>query len=116
MREILEELNERSGNSGSMVITPDGILVASKVSEELEEESLAAFASSLLITLKRSVAKLGTTSGLSHCTLTASNGAVMFVDMQNSFLVVIGDTSSRLDPTDASVQDAIDRIKNRRVA
>ena len=116
MRNILKALNEQTGTVGSMVITPDGIMVAAALNADFEEDTVAAFASSLLISLKRSLAKLGTTSGLTCCTLKASGGTVMFVDMQNSYLVVMAETDQKLDPNSPAVQDAIYKIKNRKVA
>lgn len=116
MREILKELNHSTGTNGSMVITPDGIMVASAFSAELEEDAVAAFASSLLVSLKRSLSKIQAAGGISCCTLRASSGSVMFVDMQNSFLVVVAAPDQELDPETSAVQDAIHKIKNRRVA
>ena len=116
MRDILKELNEKTGNLGSMVVTPDGIMVAGVIDTDLEEDTVAAFASSLLIVLKRNLAKLGATSALNHCTLRASKGTVMFVDMQNSYLIVVANTGVRLDPQASAIQQAIYKIKNRRVA
>ena len=116
MRQILKELNDQTGTSGSMVITPDGIMVAAAFSADLEEDSIAAFASSLLVSLKRVLAKLRTSGSLTCCTLNASNGTVMFVDMQNSYLVVLAEPDQQLDPNSPPVQDAIYKIKNRRVA
>ena len=67
MREILKKLNQDADVLGSMVMTPDGIMVAAAVNSELEEDVVAAFASSLLITLKRSINQLKATSNLSFC-------------------------------------------------
>jgi predicted regulator of Ras-like GTPase activity (Roadblock/LC7/MglB family) len=116
MREFLKELNDATGTSGSMVITPDGIMVAAAFTADLEEDVVAAFASSLLVSLKRSLAKVNAQGQLAWCTLKASEGAMMFVNMENSYLVIIADPKAELNPSDPPVQDAIHKIKNRRVA
>jgi predicted regulator of Ras-like GTPase activity (Roadblock/LC7/MglB family) len=116
MREILKELNSSTGTNGSMVITPDGIMVAAAFNADLEEDTVAAFASSLLVSLKRSLSKIRAPGRIGCCTLRASNGSVMFVDMQNAYLVVVAASDQELDPDTSAVQDAIHKIKNRRVA
>jgi predicted regulator of Ras-like GTPase activity (Roadblock/LC7/MglB family) len=116
MRDILKDLNDDTGNIGSMVITPDGIMVAASIHANLEEDTVAAFASSLLVSLKRSLAKVGATGTLTCCTLKASQGSVMFIDMQNSYLVVVADPHKQLDARSPAVQSAIHRIKNRKLA
>ena len=116
MREILKELNESTGTTGSMVITPDGIMVAAALNAELEEDAVAAFASSLLVSLKHGLVKLRTASSLTCCTLKASHGILMFIDMQNAYLVVVASPETKIDPSMPSIQEAVHKIKNRRVA
>ena len=116
MRQILKDLNEETGTLGSIVITPDGILVAAALNASLQEDAMAAFASSLLVSMKHRLAQLRATSCLTCCTLKASNGALMFLDMENAYLVLVADPEGKLDPNVAAVQNAVHRIKNRRIA
>ena len=116
MRQILKELNEETGVTGSMVITPDGIMVAAALAKDLEEETVAAFASSLLISLKRGLAKLKASGALTSCSLTGTAGKITFYDMENSYLVVVADADTKLKEGAEAVQSAIHKIKNRRVA
>ena len=43
MREILQTLNQNADVLGSMVITPDGIMVAAALNSDLEEDKVAGF-------------------------------------------------------------------------
>ena len=58
MRQILNELNAETGITGIMVITKDGIMVAASLGQDLEEDAVAAFASSLLVSMKRGLTDL----------------------------------------------------------
>ena len=116
MRDILHKLNKEAGTTGSMVITPDGIMVSAALGPEFEEDSMAAYAASLLLSLKRSLSALSTSSALKSCTLTGSEGKVSFFDMSNSYLVLVSDPSADIDPDAAPIQDAIQKIVNRRMS
>ena len=116
MKAVLEELNQEVGIKGSMVITPDGIMVASALGPDLEEDLVAAIVSSVLVAAKRALSQLKAADGLNSCILTADNGKIMFYDMGNAFLVVVADTSLRLDTSIIAIRSAIFRLKNRRVA
>ena len=116
MRQILKELNEAAEVHGSMVITPDGIMVAAVLGEQFEEDSMAAFAASLLVSIKRGLAKLRAASGLQSCTLTGTSGKVVFYDMENSYLVLVAAADTSLDSKIDAIEHAIFEITNRRVA
>ena len=85
MKNILEELNQEVGIKGSMVITPDGIMVAAALGPELQEELVAAIVSSLLVAVRKASSGLEAEGGLKSCLLHASKGKIMFYDMGNAF-------------------------------
>ena len=116
MRQILKELNEETGIVGSMVITPDGMMAAAALGPEYEEDVVAAFASTLLLSLKRGMATLGKSEEMETCTLNASEAKVVFLDMKNSYLVVVAPPDMKIDTKMQAIDRAIDRIKNRRIA
>ncbi|HZN58639.1 MAG TPA: roadblock/LC7 domain-containing protein [Planctomycetota bacterium] len=109
-------MNQETGISGSMVITPDGIMVAAALGPGFEEDSMAAFAASLLLSLKRNFSLLKTKGDLRSCSLNAANGKVMFYDMPNSYLVLVSDSDTEIDGNAAPIQEAIRKICNRRIA
>jgi len=116
MRQILRELNESTGIAGSMVITPDGIMVAAALEKDRDEDTLAAFAASLLVSMKRGLAKLRAKSGLNSCTLVGTQGKLVFYDMDNSYLVVVADADTSLAASADAIDRAVFEITNRRVA
>lgn len=116
MREILKKLNQDADILGSMVMTPDGIMVAAALSSGLEEDVVAAFASSLLITLKRSITQLKAASTFSFCSLNATQGKLVFFDMNNSYLVVVTQPNTQIASRIVAIEQAIDDIQNRQVA
>jgi predicted regulator of Ras-like GTPase activity (Roadblock/LC7/MglB family) len=116
MKEILEKLNQEVGITGSMVITPDGIMVSAALSPGLEEDRVAAIISSLLVSVRRCLSDLGTQGGLASCVLSAEGGKILFFDMGNSFLVVVAERDLQIEGGLVAIRGAIHRIKNRRVA
>ncbi|MBN1442494.1 MAG: roadblock/LC7 domain-containing protein [Planctomycetes bacterium] len=116
MRNILKDLNAEADIVGSMVITQDGIMVAAALGRDLEEDAVAAFASSLLVSMKRSLSEIKTPSDISSCTLKGADGKFAFFDMKSSYLVIVADSNTRLDEWTESIQRAKERIMNRRVA
>ncbi len=116
MKQILEKLNQEVGIIGSMVITPDGMMVSAALGENMEEDRVAAIVSSLLVSVRRCLTELRTPGGLSSCVLSAEEGKILFFDMENSFLVVVAERDIRLDASIVAIRSAMHKIKNRRVA
>ena len=115
MRQILKDLNDESEIAGSMVITPDGIMVAAVLGKDLEEDAMAAFAASLLVALKRGLTKLRAAGGLSSCTLGGTEGKLVFFDMENSYLLLVAEPSTNMEARSEAIDQAIQKIKNRRM-
>lgn len=116
MKEILEKLNQEVGIIGSMVITPDGMMVCAALSSNLEEDRVAAIVSGLLVSVRRCLTDLKTPGSLVSCVLNAHRGKILFFDMGNSFLVVVAEADIKIDQSVVPIRSAIHRIKNRRVA
>lgn len=116
MREILQQLNENADILGSIVITPDGIMVAAALQPDLEEEKIAAFTSSLLLTLKKSLQQLNNSGSMSFCTINSTEGKLIFFDLENSFLVLVSRPNAQITSCMEEINHAITEIQNRRVA
>ena len=113
MKHILENLNREAGVAGSMVITPDGIMVSAALGPQFEEDRVAAIVSSLLVSVRRCLTQLKAGGKLDSCSLHASRGKIKFFDMEKSFLVVVAAPEFKFEENPAPVQAAIQRIKNR---
>ena len=112
MQRILEELNRVPGVKGSMVMTPDGMVVVEALGPTLEEEWVAAAAANMIIRAGRSVEglNLGT---LNRFVLTAGRGRIVFVNIEVGFLVVIASKSLKLDTTILEIDSAARKIRHR---
>lgn len=113
MKEILEALNSNAGIRGSMVMTHDGIMAAAALGPDLEEDAVAALASSLLATVKVTLRDLVHEGNLTQFILTASDGKMVFVDLGNAYLVVVAKRDMELDTTMVEIRSAAHRIVNR---
>ena len=113
MENILVELNSTPGIKGSMVVTPDGMVVAAALGPTLEEEVVAASAANMVIRTQRAVQEMNLES-FSRFVLTAAHGRMVFVDIEIGFLVVIASQGLKLDTTMIEIDSAARKIRHRR--
>ena len=113
MQNILEELNRVPGVKGSMVMTPDGMVVAEALGPNLEHEWVAATAANMIIRTGRSVEALELDT-LNRFVLTAGHGRLVFVNIEVGYLVVIASKSLKLSTTILEIDSAGRRIRTRR--
>lgn len=116
MREILQALNATAGIRGSMVMTQDGIVAASALGPDLEEDVVAALASALLTAIRRALATVAPDDRLSQFILTASDGKIVFVNLDMAYLVVVAKRDMALATTMVEIQSAAHRITHRRAS
>ena len=110
MNEILSELNQEVGVKGSMVVTQDGIVVASELSPGLSADVVAAVASSAIQSINQSLNKIGQPN-LSKFVLEAGFGKIVFIDIGIAYLVVILDQRINMDVTLIAISGAAYRIR-----
>jgi len=110
LKAILEELNGVVGIKGSMVIAPDGMLIASEFAG-IEDETAAALASRIILTTKQSLDKLAF-GDISQLVLTSTHGKIVLVSAGNSFLMVLADMNTSLEHTLIEILSAARKIKN----
>lgn len=110
MRKILKGLNETVGIRGSMVVSEDGMVIASCLGRQLDEDKVAAMASNAVMSIRRALTSQGMPS-FSRFTLTASHGKLVFTDTGIAYLVVVMDRHIDLGPTDIEIESAAMRIR-----
>lgn len=111
MRRILKQLNEAVGVKGSLVLTKDGIVIASHMSLQLEEDVVAAIAANLVRSARKSLERHGL-GDFTRFTLSANHGKMVFTDTGPTFLVVVMDRNVELAPVDIEIESAAMRIRN----
>jgi predicted regulator of Ras-like GTPase activity (Roadblock/LC7/MglB family) len=110
MHEILEELNERVGIKGSLVVTEDGITITSSWRGHCDEERVAALAHAIIQSSKTALLRCGL-KGFSRCEITADYGKVIILDLGVSFLVVVTDRKVDFASAIVDIQSAAKRIR-----
>lgn len=110
MKDVLEKLNQSVGVKGSMIVTSDGITVASALGKDMDENLVAAMASNTIHNTKRALKKINAES-FNRFILTATYGKMVFVDIDVAFIVVVTDKDIHLDQTLIDVSSAAYRIK-----
>ena len=110
MKTILENLNHSVGVIGSAVMTHDGIVACSAISDGHDEDALAAIGSSLIITAQKSLKAAGA-EGLSQMAVDGTRGKIVIVNAGDVFLLVITDSSIELDATLLDIRSAVRKLK-----
>lgn len=90
MLEVLDELNTRPGIRGSLVATPDGMVVASRLQGTFDPETAAALTSALLAGAQ-AIGRHCAGQGIQRFALVSTRGKVIMVDLGNAYLVVVTD-------------------------
>jgi predicted regulator of Ras-like GTPase activity (Roadblock/LC7/MglB family) len=111
MKDILEKLNKSVGVKGSMIVTSDGITVASVLGKDMDENLVAAMASNTIHNAKKALKKLEAQT-FDQFVLTATYGKMVFVDVGVAFIVVVTDKEIHLDQTLIDVSSAAYRIRS----
>ena len=111
MRRILRQLNEAVGVKGSLVLSKDGMVIASHIGRELEEDVVAAMAANVILGAAKALARHGLGT-FTRFTLVASHGKMVFTDTGPVFLAVVADRNVELGPIDIEIESAAMRIRN----
>jgi predicted regulator of Ras-like GTPase activity (Roadblock/LC7/MglB family) len=110
VRSVLKRLNDVVGVKGSVVVTKDGIVIASHLSKALQEDMVAAMASNVIQSARRSLAQDGM-ADFTRITLVATHGKMVFTDTGPAFLVVVMDRNVELGPAGLEIESAAMRIR-----
>ncbi len=111
MRSILKRLNDVVGVKGSLVVTRDGMVIASHMSKALEQDLVAAMAANVIQRTRQNLEKHGMRH-FARITLVASHGKMVFADTGPAFLVVVMDRNVELGPVGIEIESAAMRIRN----
>lgn len=110
MREVLKDLNTAPGVKGSLVVTPDGIVAASELSTELDEDTTAALVGNVVTQTMRLLAT-GRYEDMDRMILTATRGKIVIENLSNCHLVVVTNQFINLDVTLLEISSAAKKIR-----
>ncbi len=94
MKDILQRLEGCPGVRGALVMTLDGVIAAA-IPESPENEKVAAFVSTVLLSMEKDAEALGFSS-FKRLTLWAARGRIIVVPVEKMVLVVLADSSTDL--------------------
>ncbi len=96
MKSLLENLNQIPGVHGSMVMTEDGMVVASELTADLDSESLAAITSGARLCIHRSAIQCG--DGEPHeIVLEGTDGNLVLLEVGEATLIVVTHAGLKLN-------------------
>jgi len=107
---VLKKLNETPGIKGSIVLTPDGIVVTSELSSELDEDTTAALVGNV-VTRTMALLDSGEYSAMRRMILTATRGKIVIENLENCLLVVVTNQFTNLDVTMLEISSAAKLIR-----
>ena len=111
MKDVLRRLNSEVGVKGSMLLTPDGIVIASELGMGLQEEVVAAISSSAIMGIGGALQQIGG-DGFTRFSFTASHGKMVILRTGDAYLVAVLEPSINLDVTMISIVSAARKLKN----
>ena len=112
MQSILEELNKNPGVKGSMVVTGDGLMIAQDLGPTLDEQTVSAHYTNIIISTKRMFQELEWNK-FNRLVLTATYGRMVFNDLGDFFLVVVTDMNIDVDQSLLEIQSAAKKLEKK---
>ncbi len=112
MKQILTDLNEEAGAVGSLVVTKDGILVASEISSNVEKDVASALSSFLITAIDRCLSN-GGMGGMSRMVMVATHGKLILSSLGDYFLVLMTDQFVETDVAQRAAVKAARKLREK---
>jgi hypothetical protein len=111
MKQVLMDLNKEVGVKGSMILTRDGVVVASEILPPLNGDQVAAIASNTIQRVNVSLRDIGAHDFLRFL-FNSTYGKMIFTETGDAYLVVVLEKHINIDFTMLAVASAARKIKN----
>ena len=108
--DAIAELRHAPGVKGAAVVTSDGLVAAASLSTGLSADVVSGLTSYLMMTTNRSLTE-GGYGPSTKLLLNATHGKAVFVQLDDSYLVVLFDQFADIDQADREVEEAVQRIR-----
>lgn len=110
MKKLLKKLNKSIGIRGSLIITRDGVTVEASMEEHLNQDTIAALASTLLkaVSGSRAPQEIG---DVTRFTMSSKHGRLIFEIMESLVLVVVTEKNIDLDITMLEIAGLAKRLQ-----
>lgn len=110
IHDAVVELRRTPGVKGAAVLTLDGLVAAASLDSTLGADALAGLASYMLMSANKCLAE-GGLGAAARLTLHATHGKAVFVDLTDSYLVVMFDQFTDVTQARKEIDDAAIRIR-----
>ena len=110
MKKILNELSQKIGARGCMVVTRDGIAIASAGRDESHDDRIAALAQKTIREALSAIERANL-SVFDRMVLTADAGRIILIELSVAFLVVITDLDVITEHVMLEIESAAHRIE-----
>ncbi len=111
MKDVLKRLNSEVGVKGSMILTQDGIVIASDLGTGLQEERLAAISSSAIKGINAAIEPVER-EGFHRFSFISAHGKMVILRTGDAYLVVVLEPSIKLDVTLIAIVSAARKVSN----
>jgi hypothetical protein len=111
MKDVLVNLNKEVGVKGSMIVTRDGVVVASEIPPPLNGDQVAAIASGSIQRVNSALSGLGAKS-FARYLFNSTYGKMIFIETGDAYMAVVLDKHINVDFTMLAVVSAARKIKN----
>ncbi len=111
MRDVLLKLNQEVGVKGSLILTRDGVVVASEVASPLNGDQVAAIASDSIRRVNTALREVEAKE-FSRFIFNSTYGKMIFLDTGDAYLVVVLDKHINVDFTMMAVDSAAHKIRS----
>jgi predicted regulator of Ras-like GTPase activity (Roadblock/LC7/MglB family) len=108
VKHVLSELNERITARGSVVMAPDGLLVASAVGEGVDLDRLAALGADILTGVGSCLKESELT--FTHVEIATERGKVILVEAGPVYLLVLLGARLEIGPGSIEIRSAAQRV------
>ena len=109
MKQILVELNETISARASVVVAPDGLVIASAAREGVDLDRLSSMGASILTGVGRCLREANL-SAMSHVEIAAEQGKVILVEAGPTYLLVLLGARLEIGPGSIEIRSAAHRV------
>jgi len=110
--EILSRLNKTEGVCGSLIMGVDGLVIASELDTDVDENAVAAVGSQILGSLQGALRRMQM-GGFKQFVVTGRDGKIILANAGSVIVVLLLDLDANLGLVGVDVKEAIQEIQNK---
>lgn len=112
MYEILSRLNKTEGVHGCLIMGVDGLVIASELGSDVDENAVAAVGSQILSSLQGALRRMQM-GGFQRFVVTGRDGKIILAKAGSVIVVLLLDLDANLGLVSVDIKEAIKDIQNK---